>query len=57
MLTKILVTGGSGFIGSCLAEKLAENKNNLVVIVDNLLTGTHAKLPKSKNKIRFIKLM
>ncbi|MEO5572482.1 MAG: NAD-dependent epimerase/dehydratase family protein [Bacteroidia bacterium] len=56
MQTKILVTGGAGFVGSCLAEKLAENKNNFVVIVDNLHTGTHAKLPKSKSdNVRFIK--
>src|SRR5438045_121280 len=56
MQTKILVTGGAGFIGSCLAEKLAENKNNFVVIADNLLTGSHAKLPKTKrDNIRFIK--
>jgi UDP-glucose 4-epimerase len=56
METKILVTGGAGFIGSCLAEKLAENKNNLVVVVDNLQTGTHTKLPKSLYKnVRFIK--
>ncbi|MFI5219255.1 MAG: NAD-dependent epimerase/dehydratase family protein [Bacteroidia bacterium] len=56
METKILVTGGAGFIGSCLAEKLAENKNNLVVVVDNLQTGTQTKLPKSLYKnVRFIK--
>jgi UDP-glucuronate decarboxylase len=56
MITKILVSGGAGFIGSCLAEKLAEDKNNFVVVVDNLQTGTQAKLPKSKfNNTRFIK--
>jgi UDP-glucuronate decarboxylase len=56
MANKILVTGGAGFVGSCLAEKLAENKSNLVVIVDNLHTGTHTKLPKSKHdNVRFIK--
>jgi UDP-glucuronate decarboxylase len=56
METKILVTGGAGFIGSCLAEKLAENKNNFVVVVDNMHTGTHSKLPKSSYKnVRVIK--
>ena len=30
MQTKILVTGGAGFVGSCLAEKLAGDKNNFV---------------------------
>lgn len=56
MTTKILVTGGAGFIPSCLAEKLAENKDNFVVIVDNLLTGSVQKVPQSKhNNVKFIK--
>ena len=54
--TKILVTGGAGFIPSCLAEKLAENEKNFVVIVDNLLTGSVDKIPVSKhNNIKYIK--
>jgi UDP-glucuronate decarboxylase len=54
--TKILITGGAGFIGSCLAEKLIENPDNYVVIVDNLLTGSIDKLPqKPKDNWRFIK--
>jgi len=56
MTTKILVTGGAGFIPSYLAEKLAENEQNFVVIVDNLLTGSLEKIPVSKhNNIKFIK--
>ena len=35
----ILVTGGAGFIGSHLCEKLVQGGNN-VVCVDNLLTGS-----------------
>jgi len=35
---KILVTGGAGFIGSNLADKLIESGHN-VIIVDNLSTG------------------
>lgn len=55
-MTRILVTGGAGFIGSCLAEKLASDKNNFVVIVDDLTTGSKSKIPHSKhNNIRFIK--
>ncbi|MBK5284031.1 MAG: NAD-dependent epimerase/dehydratase family protein [Bacteroidia bacterium] len=56
MQTKILVTGGAGFIGSSLAERLAENPDNYVVIVDNLLTGKLSNIPKSKhNNVKFIK--
>jgi len=54
--TKILITGGAGFIGSCMAEKLAENPDHFIVIVDNLITGNLKKLPTSKhNNIQFIK--
>jgi len=35
---KILITGGSGFIGSYLAEYLLKNGHS-VVILDNLSTG------------------
>ncbi|HOR29798.1 MAG TPA: SDR family NAD(P)-dependent oxidoreductase, partial [Candidatus Syntrophosphaera thermopropionivorans] len=35
---KILITGGAGFIGSHLAERLVE-EGNQVVVVDNLSTG------------------
>lgn len=55
-MTRILITGGAGFVGSCLAEKLAENPENLIVIVDNLRTGEEAKVPVSRhNNIHFIK--
>jgi nucleoside-diphosphate-sugar epimerase len=53
---KILITGGAGFIASCLAEKLAEDPNNHVVIVDDLTTGEIEKVPHSKHdNVRFIK--
>ncbi len=55
-ITKILITGGAGFIPSCLAEKLAENDKNQLVIVDNLLTGSIKKIPISTHhNIKFIK--
>lgn len=54
--TRILITGGAGFIASALAEKLAEKESNHVVVVDNLLTGSLNKVPQSKhNNITFIK--
>ena len=37
-MKKFLVTGGAGFIGSNLVEKLVEN--NDIVVVDNLHTGS-----------------
>ena len=32
----VLITGGAGFIGSHLAERYAKNKNNTVIVFDNL---------------------
>ncbi len=56
MMRKILVTGGAGFIGSSLAERLAKDPENYVVIVDNLLTGSLSKIPKSIHQnVKFIK--
>lgn len=51
---KILITGGAGFIGSSLAHKLAEDKHNIIIIVDNLLTGDVNRVPKLDN-VKFIK--
>ena len=36
----ILVTGGAGYIGSHVVKDLLLNKNNNIIIVDNLSTGT-----------------
>ena len=56
-MTRILVTGGSGFIGSVLAEKLISNRDNYVVIVDDLSTGSEDKLPTHlpNDNWRFVK--
>jgi len=55
-MINILVTGGAGFIPSCLAEKLAENPDHQLVLVDNFATGHPSKIPTSiHNNIRFIK--
>ncbi|EDP69666.1 udp-glucose 4-epimerase [Flavobacteriales bacterium ALC-1] len=52
--TTILITGGAGNVGSALANALAKNKSNIVVIIDNLSTGSIDKVPKLDNVI-FIK--
>lgn len=55
-MNKILVTGGAGNVGSALVEKLILNKDNYVVIVDDLSTGYLSKLPKDyQERWEFIK--
>ncbi len=55
-MTKFLITGGAGFVGSGLAERLIEDKNNYVVIVDDFSTGNINKLPDApKDNWRFVK--
>ncbi|HNW97465.1 MAG TPA: NAD-dependent epimerase/dehydratase family protein [Bacteroidales bacterium] len=55
-MRKILITGGAGFIGSALTEKLLEDSENFIVVVDNLTTGEMIKLPVApKTKLCFIK--
>lgn len=55
-LIKVLITGGAGFIGSSLAEKLLSSGKYKVILVDNLLTGDKRRLPKVKSPDwRFIK--
>jgi len=39
-MKNILITGGAGFIGSHLCERLAKNKNNDVYSLDNYFTGS-----------------
>ena len=49
----ILVTGGAGFIGSHLVDKLSlENK---VIVLDNLSSGSLVNLERSQDRITFIK--
>jgi UDP-glucuronate decarboxylase len=53
---KILVTGGAGFVGSGMVEKLISDPENYVVVVDSLLTGSSRKVPEAEHdNVRFIK--
>lgn len=50
----ILITGGAGNIGSALTQSLCSDKNNLVIVVDNLVTGNKNKLVKNCDNLIFI---
>ncbi len=50
---RVLITGGAGFIGSHLAEKLVQ-LGAKVTILDNLSTGNLENLSKIKDQINFI---
>ena len=52
---KVLVTGGAGFIGSNLVDKLV-NLSHEVVVLDNCSTGRLSNLKKVKNKIKFVNI-
>ena len=51
---KSIVTGGAGFIGSNLVDKLV-SLGHKVIVIDNLSSGKLNNLKKVKNKIRFVK--
>lgn len=53
-MNTILITGGAGNVASALANKLSENNDNFIVIVDNLSTGSLSKVPQ-KGNVKFIK--
>jgi UDP-glucose 4-epimerase len=52
-MSTVLVTGGAGFIGSHLADKLQEQNHN-VVIIDNLSTGNINNIPHHNLIVRDI---
>ncbi len=55
-MSKILITGGAGFVASAMAASLASDPTNEVVIVDNLETGLMKNVPSSiHHNITFIK--
>lgn len=53
-LKKFIVTGGAGFIGSHLVDRLVE-KGHKVIVIDNLSNGRISNLNKSIDKIKFVK--
>jgi len=55
-MRKILITGGAGNIGGSLARRLVDDRDNYVVVVDNLLSGDTSKLPPAdRSNFRFEK--
>ena len=53
MKNTFLVTGGCGFIGSHLVEELLKNKNNKVVVLDNLITGRLTNINIKNKNLKF----
>lgn len=52
-MSVVLVTGGAGFIGSHVAERLVR-EGVAVRVVDNLSTGTTANLGSIRNNVEFV---
>src|SRR5579863_5276465 len=51
-MTKTVVTGGAGFIGSALVRKLLDDGAS-VAVIDNLLTGHEGNLAEVRDRIDF----
>jgi UDP-glucose 4-epimerase len=54
-MSKYVVTGGAGFIGSALVRKLLAEGAGRVVVVDNLLTGREENLAEVRESVDLIK--
>jgi nucleoside-diphosphate-sugar epimerase len=52
-MSKYVVTGGAGFIGSALVRGLLRNGASKVVVIDSLLTGQEENLDEVRNSIEF----
>jgi UDP-glucose 4-epimerase len=53
-MTRILVTGGAGFIGSHLVDRLVTDTSNQVIVLDNLRRGKASNLRAAMDRITFI---
>jgi UDP-glucose 4-epimerase len=55
-MKKIIITGGAGFIGSHLIEKLIKTEVEEILVIDDLSTGKSVNLSKfnDSNKVKFI---
>jgi UDP-glucose 4-epimerase len=51
MQTKVLITGGAGFIGSHLADKLARNGLGHVLVLDNMRRGRLENLRECRDRV------
>jgi len=52
-MSKYVVTGGAGFIGSALVRGLLRNGASTVVVIDNLLTGQEENLDEVRSSVEF----
>ena len=53
-MTRTLVTGGAGFIGSHLCDRLVQSGHD-VIVLDNLTSGSQRNLEAVADQITFIK--
>jgi UDP-glucuronate decarboxylase len=51
--TRILVTGGAGFIGSHLVDRLMSDEHNVVICIDNCFSGSKSNIAHWLNHPRF----
>jgi len=49
---RILITGGAGFIGSHLTDRLMDEGHE-VVVMDNLITGNYQNIARHQSNVRF----
>ena len=55
-MTNYFITGGAGFLGSFLVDRLSENNDNNIIVFDNLFRGKLSNIQHhlDNNRIEFI---